>query len=253
MFFILSKVFNFLFAPVSWIFLFALIAAFSRKPGRRKRFMFVSILLLYFFSNTFLFDRFMQAWEIRAVEEDKIAPCAAGILLTGMATYDPKLRRLEFNDRTDRLMQALRLYKTGKIKKLILCGGPVTIGGTDTLEPQRLKDFLVTLGVSADDLLLETKSRNTHENAVFMKPILQQYFPGKPCLLITSAAHLNRAIACFYKEGMLVIPYSTDRYSGPVKWEPDYLLLPSAATLFNWEKLIHEWVGMIGYWVMGYV
>jgi len=57
---------------------------------------------------------------------------------------------------------------------------------------------------------------------------------------------------CFKKEGIQVTPYSTDRYSGPIKFELDYLLFPSASTLFNWEKLIHEWVGVISYKLVGY-
>jgi uncharacterized SAM-binding protein YcdF (DUF218 family) len=97
------------------------------------------------------------------------------------------------------------------------------------------------------------KSRNTYENALFLKPVLTQNFAGGKFLLITSAAHLKRAGACFHKAGLSVLLYSTDRYSGPVKFDVDYLLIPSSATLFNWEKLIHEWVGMIGYVIMGYV
>ena len=97
------------------------------------------------------------------------------------------------------------------------------------------------------------KSRNTHENALFLKPLLTQIFRDGKFILITSAAHMKRAGACFHKQGIPVLLFSTDRYSGPVKYDFDYLFLPSSATLFNWEKLIHEWVGMIGYLIMGYV
>ena len=195
----------------------------------------------------------MQAWEIKAIPDEAVPACTAGILLTGMATYDPQIDRIEFNDRTDRLMQAIRLYKQQKIKKLILCGGPVTISGSDTLDALKLKKFLISLGLPENDLILEMQSRNTHENAVFIKPVLTQNFLGGKILLITSAAHLKRAGACFHKEGIPVLLYSTDRYSGPVKYDFDYLFIPSSATLFNWEKLIHEWVGITGYFIMGYV
>ena len=253
MFFLLSKFFHFLLSPVSWIFLFLLFTLFSKNQVKRKKFIAACFFLLFFFSNTFIFDRFMQAWEIKSIRDEAVPVCDAGILLTGMATYDPQVDRLEFNDRTDRLMQAIRLYKQQKIKKLILCGGPVTFSGSDTLDAPRLKKFLVSIGIPENDLILEMKSRNTHENALFLKPLLTQIFRDGKFILITSAAHMKRAGACFHKQGIPVLLFSTDRYSGPVKYDFDYLFIPSSATLFNWEKLIHEWVGMIGYAIMGYL
>jgi len=251
MFFILSKIFNFLCAPLTWIILGFVIAIFSKNIRKKKRFLIASLVALLFFSNTFLFDRFMNVWEVNAIPDNKLESYDAGILLTGMATFDPKLNRLEFNDRTDRLLQAIRLFKENKIQTLILCGGPVNLDGSDTLEAPLLKKYIESLGIPTDKIILELHSRNTHENAVNLKYFIND-FKNKKLLLISSAAHLPRASICFQKEGIPVIPYSTDRYSGPVKFELNYLLLPSAATLFNWEKLIHEWIGMISYKVMGY-
>jgi uncharacterized SAM-binding protein YcdF (DUF218 family) len=195
----------------------------------------------------------MNAWEVKAIPEENIKSFDAAIVLTGMATFDQKMNRLEFNDRTDRLMQAIRLYHEKKVSKLILCGGPATISGRDIVEAPMLKLFIEKTGIPSQDIIVEPVSRNTHENAVRMIPILEQYFPNGNFLLISSGWHLRRATACFIKEGIKVLPFSTDRYSGPVKYDIDYLFIPSAATLFNWEKLIHEWVGSVVYWVRGYV
>jgi uncharacterized SAM-binding protein YcdF (DUF218 family) len=150
-------------------------------------------------------------------------------------------------------MQALKLYREKKVGKIILCGGPSTLNASDSIEPQRLKKFLILLGTEPKDLLLEDASRNTHENAVNMKAVADYYFPNKTLLLVTSGWHMRRAAACFAKEGIKVIPYSTDRYGGPAKYEFDYLFLPSSSTLFNWEKLTHEWFGCIVYRLRGYL
>lgn len=193
----------------------------------------------------------MNAWEIKAISDDKIDHYDAAIVLAGMTTFDPKISRLEFKDRTDRLMQVIRLYREKKINRIILCGGPATINGNDTAETPMLKQFLVTIGIPADDIVIEMRSRNTYENAVYVKPLLEKNFPDGKFLLVSSGWHLKRATACFLKNGIKVIPYSTDRYSGPVKFDIDYLLIPSTATLFNWEKLLHEWAGVIVYWMRG--
>lgn len=253
MFFNLSKILLFLIAPLSWIVILAIIASVSKNSVRIKQYLTASCIILIFFSNSFVFDRFMNAWEVKAIPEDKIPNCEAAIVLTGMVTYDNKIKRLEFNSRTDRVLQAISLYKEKKINRIILCGGPSTLSGEDIMEAPELKLFLVKAGISEDNVLVESKSRNTHENAVFMKDITSKLFPGERFILITSGWHMRRAAACFYKEGIQIIPYSTDRYSGQVKFDIDYLFIPSAETLFNWEKLIHEWMGCIVYKLAGYI
>ncbi len=248
----LSKIFVFLLSPLSWILLFLILATFNRNNQRRKKFLVTAIVLSLFFSNTFIFDRFMHAWEVKAVPEKSLSYYDAAIVLTGMATYDPANDRLEFNDRTDRLMQAMKLYSEKKIGKIILCGSPSTLNANDSMESYRLKTFLTELGIPTTDIIVESQSRNTHENAVYMKKLLGDNYQKK-YMLITSGFHLSRATACFLKEGINVFPYSTDRYAGPMKYDINYLILPSSETLFDWEKLLHEWVGCIVYFFRGYV
>ena len=195
----------------------------------------------------------MHGWEVKAVSEEKINSYDAAIVLTGMASFDPENNRLEFNDRTDRLMQSIKLYNEKKITKIFLCGGSIAGDGNDSINALELKKYLETIGITSEDIIVEFKSHNTHENAVLIKPLLEKYFPGGKFLLITSAFHIRRATACFIKAGIAVFPYSTDRYSGSIKFDIEYLLIPSSETLFNWEKLLHEWVGTVAYSFMGYL
>src|SRR5258706_7873052 len=78
-----------------------------------------------------------------------------------------------------------------------------------------VKKFLVEIGIPPEDIIIENKSNNTYENAIFTKEILQRDFPNGRFLLFTAAFHMRRAVACFKKVGMEVTPYGTDRYSGP--------------------------------------
>jgi uncharacterized SAM-binding protein YcdF (DUF218 family) len=264
MFFVLSKLLLFLITPITWIVIFLFCSIFNRNTIRKKKFLVLAVVMLIFFSNTFIFDRFMNAWEVPAISDSRLPETGAAILLTGMGTFDITNQRLEFNDRTDRLMQVIKLYKLKKIRKIFLCGGAGTVNESDTINADALRDYLVTIGIERSDLIVEDQSNNTHENAIMIKPLLEFYntnmdtvthrnFHSEKYLLVSSGWHLRRATACFRKEGINVIPYSTDRYSGPVKNDIDYLLLPSSATLFNWEKLTHEWIGCIVYQIHGWI
>jgi uncharacterized SAM-binding protein YcdF (DUF218 family) len=252
-FFIISKILDFLIEPPVWIIALMLFSLLSKNPKRKRKSLLASIILLVVFSNSFLLDEAMRAWEMPAAKiSDLPGTYDAGIVLSGMVTYDNSLDRIQFNRRNDRLMQAVILYKTGKIKKIVFSGGSGSLVYTYLKESEMVKKFLVEIGIPADDVLIENKSNNTRENAVFTKEVLDKDIPHGRFLLFTSAFHMRRAVACFKKAGIEVTPYPTDRYSGPRKYYPDHLLIPNSGTLFDWNSLLHEIVGYGVYKVMGY-
>jgi uncharacterized SAM-binding protein YcdF (DUF218 family) len=91
-------------------------------------------------------------------------------------------------------------------------------------------------GISAERLVLEPGSRNTFENAVFTRRILGAR-PGERWLLVTSSAHMPRAIGSFRKAGLDVMPW-------PVGSEPEKYRLSNGVAR-------HEWLGLIAYRLMG--
>src|SRR5262249_24619321 len=161
--------------------------------------------LLLVFSNPFLLDEVMRAWEVPAYKISDIpGTYDAGIVLSGMVMYDNSIDRIQFNRRNDRLMQAVSLYKKGKIKKIFFSGGSGSLVYTYMKESEMVKKFLVEIGIPAEDILTENKSNNTRENAVFTKEVLEKEIPHGKFLLFTSAFHMRRAVACFKKVGMEV-------------------------------------------------
>jgi uncharacterized SAM-binding protein YcdF (DUF218 family) len=245
--------FSFFLNPIIWLLSLLMITLFIKNSGRKKKFLVAAGFILLFFSNTFIFDRFMNAWEVKPVPEESVTNIGAAVLLTGMTAYDPRNERLEFNDRTDRLMQALKLYHIGKIKTILLCGGNTGNVVADSVDLFQLKSFMIKLKIDSSDIIPDYKSTTTHENAIAAKFILNSKKLSGKILLVTSGYHMRRAAACFIKEKINILPYSTDRYGGPVKFDFDYLIIPSAETFFNWEKLIHEWMGCIWYKIMGFI
>lgn len=251
MFFILSKVFQYIFSPVLWIIILFLLAIILKKPKTKKVLFIVGFSMLIFFSQPFIFYEFMRAWEIDAKFKSELKESYDyGILLTGMITYHSKYERINFKSSSDRLWQTMELYKEGYLDKIFIVGGSGEVFNQEFKESQILKDYLIKLGIPEEDILIETNSRNTYENAVEAAKILKPKENNHSYLLITSAFHMRRSNTCFKKQGFECDTYVTDRYAGKRKFTAD-LLVPKAEILDNWNLLIHEVSGYVIYWITG--
>ena len=196
----------------------------------------------------------MRSWEIPAFDENTIKePYDAGIVLGGVISYDGSIDRYQFQRQGDRILQAVILYKKGKIKKIAFAGGAGLISEPENKEGPRVKSFLLTIGIPESDIIIEGESRNTRQNALNSKALLEKSFSNGNFLLVTSASHERRAIKCFEKVGLHVAPFSADRYVGPRKWTLNSLFFPDAHMLLNWEALTHEISGLLIYKLAGYI
>jgi uncharacterized SAM-binding protein YcdF (DUF218 family) len=151
------------------------------------------------------------------------------------------------------MIQALQLYHDGHIRKILLTGGSGFVNFQEWKESGLIADILMKSGVPAEDILLENNSRNTYENAVYSADILKKGNYGSDYLLITSASHMRRSMACFEKAGIQTTPFSVDPSSGSGMYTPDKIIQPDAENLVTWDVLLHEWVGMVMYLIMGYI
>ena len=138
-------------------------------------------------------------------------PPAEAIVVLGGATRNSEAPRIipDMNERGDRLLYAAKLYKDGAAPKILLSGGRISWTGGDFSEAKDMAAILELMGIPAKDLILESRSLNTHENAVFTKEVLQQR-NIKKVLLVTSAAHMPRSIAIFRHENIDAIPAPAD-------------------------------------------
>ena len=156
------------------------------------------------------------------------------ILLSGSG--DPGLPAGEFIGLSTywRTAYALDAWRSGHFRTLLVCGE----GGADTV-----KRLLVAYGVPASAVLVENRSKSTHENAAFAKPILSG-LSGR-FVLMTSDYHMLRASRCFAHEK---IPVATR----PI---PD-ILKRSRSLRQRWECswILAEEIGKLGYyWVRGWL
>ncbi|WP_221409516.1 YdcF family protein [Marinoscillum furvescens] len=160
--------------------------------------------------------------------------------------------QMHLNESADRVTEALMLYHQGITKSILLSGGSGELIYNDEKESTQLIDFFLASGVASAALLADTLSRNTHENVVHTKNMLKaRGIDNRPIILVTSATHMYRAVKCFQKQGFEVIPYPVDYQAGKLLWSPA-IVVPNVEGLIIWYKLLHEWVGIIAYKLLGY-
>ncbi len=253
MFFYLSKILGFLITPIVWIAGLLIYSFITKIESRRKKARIWSLALLLFFSNSALYNVVMNWWETDAISTETLAKHDVAIILGGILSVDTKINRIQFSKSNDRLMQAVDLYHKEKIKKIFFVGGSGSIAHPEFKEAVYVRNFLLNIGIPDSAIIIETESRNTHENAINAKKILTEKKISSKVLLITSAFHMPRSIGCFERAGINVTPFSTDRMSGDLKWDVDYWFIPSTEALMLWNVLLHEWVGYASYKLMGYI
>lgn len=253
MFFVLSKVLNFLTNPLVYVLGLLIAAAWLRNAKWKKRCFWTAFSLLLFFSNEFIANEAMSAWETDPV------PYAAmqktydyGIVLTGVTLNDRQPDdRVYFHHGADRVMHTIQLYKKGIIKKILISGGSGRLVTKARPEADELLAVMVMAGVPEGDILLENESRNTHESAVNVKKIIPA--DSGNYVLITSAFHMRRSEACFKKAGFTLDTFSADYYTHPRYFTLDAFLIPRADSINLWQKMFKEWTGIAAYWMAGYV
>ena len=255
MFFLLSKLLLFLTSPFTWLVICVAGALFWKKEPWKKRFKWTSVVLFVLFTNNVIFLQFCYLWEVPGKKMTNLSTYDVGIVLTGMAEYNNDLDVLSIRRGGDRIWQAISLYKKKKIKKILISGDHGYVTDRGLHEARQFKDVLIGWGIPTNDILIETTSRNTYENAVETKRLLNRSYPHlQKRLLITSGTHMRRALACFEKIDFTCEPYSTDLYTGPTKkYQWNQYLVPDISVLTDWDKLTKEWFGYVSYDVVGYL
>jgi uncharacterized SAM-binding protein YcdF (DUF218 family) len=211
---------------------------------KRKLFLFFSFLIFFFFSNDFIFNTIVKAWEVPQISVTKFdKQYEAGILLGGFSDYDYINNKHNFKKEADRLIYTLQLYNQGIIKNIFISGGNGNLFNNNYKESETIKDFLIQNKIDSNDVIIENQSRNTKENAINSAKLLDK---KNEYILITSAIHMKRSILCFENEGLKIIPFSVDNSMSYSSNKVEYILLPRSRVLENWEDLIHE---IIGYYV----
>ena len=104
-----------------------------------------------------------------------------------------------------------------------------------------MADVAEAIGVNKQDLVLESLSKDTKDEARLIQKIV-----GKDqFILVTSASHMPRSVALFKKHGMHPIPAPTDYFVKKRQRVSPGIFFPSAGDLYKTERAFHEYLGMV--------
>jgi uncharacterized SAM-binding protein YcdF (DUF218 family) len=137
---------------------------------------------------------------------------------------------------------ALLLYRAGKGEVLIVAGGNQPWSPSEQPEAESIQTLLLEWGVPVSAIVLEGTSRNTRENAVNSRALLEKLDCNRP-LLVTSAAHMVRSVAAFEKLGVDVFAVSADVRVIRKSTLAVLDFLPDAVALLMTTDAMREWLG----------
>ncbi|WP_299462245.1 YdcF family protein [uncultured Microscilla sp.] len=241
--------------PVTWLCLVFTWALLTKKSRRKRQLLRTGVFLLWLFTNPFIVNQALLLWEAPPTPLHSIRQTYdVGIVLTGVTNTDKKPHDRVYLDKGgDRITQALMLYRLGKIKKILISGGSFDPKQRlERAEAYLLKQVLLQAKVPSHDIIIETRARNTRENALNTAKILNKQFPRQSYLLITSAFHIRRAVGCFRQASIQVTPFSVDFYTIDKGFAFPFSLFPAEKALYKWYVLSHEVIGYIVYKALGY-
>jgi uncharacterized SAM-binding protein YcdF (DUF218 family) len=250
MFFILSKILFFLIVPFWWIIILLVWMWLSKNKKVKKRLQALVIIILILFTNPFLYRTLVMLWQPVAIELPANQKFNAGIVLGGLSGYD-KNGQGHFGNNADRFIQIANLYHRGIVKKIIVSGGTGKLSQDEPPESVFLRTQFIANGVNDSDIVIESRSRNTSENAIFSKHISDSLQLKPPVILVTSALHMKRSVSVFKKVGFECIPLPCDYKVTPQKFSFENVIVPNVSLLNHWGEFIKEVVGLWVYRLTG--
>jgi uncharacterized SAM-binding protein YcdF (DUF218 family) len=175
-----------------------------------------------------------------------------GIILLG-GGEDPRVgavrKVMSLNEAGERLAEGVVLSRRFPQARIVFSGGSTGLMTTKPPEAEVARGYLEALGVDPGRILIDDKSRNTHENALFTMDLVRPK-PGETWLLVTSAFHMPRAIGTFRKAGFDVRAFPVDyRTVGLAELYQPFDKIPEG--LRRVDYVFKEYVGLVTYYLSG--
>jgi uncharacterized SAM-binding protein YcdF (DUF218 family) len=257
-FFVLAKILWFVLQP-STIMLGAVVAGTGllhtsyKRLGRGLLIGGIAALLIAGLSP--LGDILIRPLEQRFARADLDKAGAApvtGIIVLGGAEDSRAMNEQELaalNEAAERHTEAAALARRLPGARIVFSGGSGALLRTEAPEAESAKRLLVALGIAADRITLEDKSRDTCENAAFTAALVKPH-KGEHWLLVTSAAHMPRAMGCFRRAGFPVeawpVDYRAPRRLDLTRWHSS---IPEG--LRRVDHVAREYAGLLAYYLAG--
>jgi len=264
LFFIFSKLVQFCIEPLNWVIVFVALSLLFlglRKPHLCKRFLLFALADLLLVGWLPTSEIFLRALEdsVPKIQLTQMSDVDfGGIIILGGAIEGGEIAvergEISIYSSAERVTKAFELIRKYPDLPFIFSGFSGRLSPVGMSEADAFKQLVAEQGLPDKNAHYENQSRNTYENVILMKPmILELGSKGvndapKPWLLITSASHMYRSQRIFQKQGIEVIPVPVDyQTSKQLRWGKFDL----EDGVQNWNKVMHEGVGLLAYWITG--
>lgn len=156
---------------------------------------------------------------------------------------------LAVNESAERLTEGVRLAQRLPAAKVVFTGGSGSLLQREPNATGPVGRYLEDMGIAPGRIVLEGRSRNTHENADFTRDLLQLR-PGQRVAVVTSAYHMPRAMGVFRQAGFDAVAFPVDyRTRGPEDLTRLFDRFP--AGLERLDLAVKEWIGLVAYRLTG--
>jgi uncharacterized SAM-binding protein YcdF (DUF218 family) len=253
----LSKILPLFVMPISVVLILLVVAFLFFQRDRKSTggsLLLVAVIVLWMTSTPIVATTLYRDLEARypplPLAKLPVGDCL--VLLGGaVGPAMPPRVDIELNEAVDRVYKAAQVHRAGRAKFVIVTAGNQPWSESPWAEADLLRDLLMEWGVPKDAIFLEGSSRNTRENALYSKIMIESMHCGTT-LRVTSAAHMPRAVAAFQSVGVSVVAVSTDVQVVQQGTLSAVALLPSADALAMTSEAIREWIGMWMYRLQGW-
>lgn len=254
MFFILSKIFWLFFSPdflLVTLFVCGLVL-FRLKARKTAVFLHRSVAVCLILITFLPVGKWLLfPLEIRFLPPEKLPGEIDGIVVLAGAEHlslTQYWQQVEVGDAVERSLAFLQLARKYPAARKVFSGGSGNLNQAGLKSTDVARRLYKELGVDTRDIIFESGSRNTHENATQAKALVHPE-PGEKWLLITSAYHMPRSVSIFHKAGWPVIPYPVDQKTCPDglrSFYPNFI-----GNLQELNSALREWIGLLVYYFTG--
>lgn len=243
--YIIKFIYSFVLPPGIFLLLLLAASVWLWRKSRKQAVLIAGIALLLYLSVIPLTSRLLvgalerQYDQPSAVQGDVIVVLGGG---ASRGTPDLGGEGNLFGGAANRLLTAVRLHRTTGLP-ILFSGGQVFSDSGNEADIARRQ--LIELGVPDRDILVENRSLNTEQNAVYTAALLKASGLSHP-VLVTSAFHLPRAVREFRLAGIEPEPFPTDYLAsgGRFSFYPG-LLAPSSAAAATTGTALKEYLGLL--------
>ncbi len=253
--FIAAKLLAFLTQPLAWVALLMLAAVLvvRQSPRWSRRLGLAAFAMLLVLGWEPLPDALIRRLETQypALAADADLQAFSGVVVLGGALESAYVwstpSQSALNEAAERMTELLPLLRKQPALRVLFAGGEGELFGNGLSEAQRAQRFFVTQGIPAQQVMYESASRTTFENALLGKSV-PGVNPARPWLLLTSGWHMPRAMATFRHNGWNVTACPVDFRSGLATPWTQYSMDRGA---HKWRLALHEWLGLLAYHLSG--